>query len=299
MPEYNLSVMPASAAILLALCLLFYSMHSRLQRRRQRRIQSNIEQLSLLRALIVGLQQHRGLSNGVLCGDDSLRQDLAATRTQLDRHFQGVRATGDIENDTWHGLIDHWSRLRDSRTTDAANNLSQHHLIIRSTIFLMEDVASDVDLSQGRNELAYLPCIWQEVVQAAEWAGQARALGTGITAAGSSSAEQRVRMRFLYQKIQLLSSKAFTILRRHTAEHPRFSSFRLQQCENVVQELLRCIEQEILGKEQPDITAKAFFQQATQAIDELFALVDATLSQLTPDRDAGTIDTTAFIRDTG
>jgi hypothetical protein len=59
--------------------------------------------------------------------------------------------------------------------------------MIRNTIFLMEDVASEVDLTGGRVELQYLPCIWKEVVQAAESAGQARALGTGIAAAGCNS----------------------------------------------------------------------------------------------------------------
>ncbi|OHC49471.1 MAG: hypothetical protein A3J25_04065, partial [Pseudomonadales bacterium RIFCSPLOWO2_02_FULL_63_210] len=192
----------AGATALLITALLFYALHRRLQRQRRQHIQLNIQQLALLRALISGFQRHRGLSNGVLCGDASLSQDLAVARQGLDQHIRAAQALDSTHQDAWNSLIDHWSRMREGRS-DQANNLAQHHLIIRNSIFLMEDVASEIDLSEGRAELSYLPCIWREVVQAAEWAGQARALGTGIAAAGQSSAEQRVRMRFLYQKIEL------------------------------------------------------------------------------------------------
>jgi hypothetical protein len=269
----------AAAATLIMTSLLFYSLHRRQQQQKRQHIQLNIQQLALLRALIAGLQRHRGLSNGVLCGDASLSQDLATARQGLDRHIHTAQALDSTHRDAWHSLIDHWSRMREGRSSDQANNLAQHHLIIRNSIFLMEDVASEIDLSEGRAELGYLPCIWREVIQAAEWAGQARALGTGIAAAGHSSAEQRVRMRFLYQKIELLSGTAFATLKRHTAEHPA-NGFHLQHGAQVMADFLDCIQHELLGQEKPVIAAKSYFQRATQAIDELLALVDAALAQL-------------------
>lgn len=272
----------ASGAALVITTLLFYGLHRRLQRHRRQHRQLNIRQLALLRALIAGFQRHRGLSNGVLCGDASLSQDLAAARQGLDQHIRAAQELDSSHRDAWNSLIDHWSRMREGRSSDRANNLTQHHLIIRNSIFLMEDVASEIDLSEGRAELGYLPCIWREVVQAAEWAGQARALGTGMAAAGQSSAEQRVRMRFLYQKIELLAGTAFATLQRHAREHPQANGLRLEHREQVVADFLRCIQQELLGQEQPVIAAKTYFQRATQAIDELLALVDAALAQLQP-----------------
>lgn len=278
--ELSLLLAVATAVATLA----FYGLHRRARWQKQQHIQLNIRQLTLLRALIAGFQRHRGLSNGVLCGDGSLGQDLASTRQALDRHIRDAQALDSTHAEAWNSLIDHWSRMREGRGSDPANNLAQHHLIIRNSIFLMEDVANEIDLSGGKATLAYLPCIWREVVQAAEWAGQARALGTGIAAAGRSSAEQRVRMRFLYQKIQLLAGTAFATLQRHVAKHPQTDSFRLTQRAQVVEDFLRCIEQELLGQEQPVIAAKAYFQHATGAIDELLALVDTALTQLQPER---------------
>ena len=280
----ELTLLLAVAAATTVLALLFYGLHRRTRRQKQQHIQLNIRQLTLLRALIAGLQRHRGLSNGVLCGDVSLSQDLAATRQALDQHIRDAQALDSTHAEAWNSLIDHWSRMREGRGSDPANNLAQHHLIIRNSIFLMEDVANEIDLSGGQATLAYLPCIWREVVQAAEWAGQARALGTGIAAAGRSSAEQRVRMRFLYQKIQLLAGSAFATLQRHIAEHPQTDAFRLPQRAQVVESFLRCIEQELLSQEQTAIAAKAYFQHATGAIDELLALVDTALTQLQPGR---------------
>jgi len=282
MPPWNDLLLPllAGGLTLAAASLVLLTLHRRLQRQKRARIQRNIQQLSLLRTLIAGLQRHRGLSHGVLCGDNSLSQDLAAIRQQLDWQMRDAQTFDGSQREAWRSLIDHWSRLREGRRSEPANNLAQHHLIIRNSIFLLEDIAREVDLSQGRPALSYLPCIWHEVVQAAEWAGQARALGTGIAAAGQSSAEQRVRLRFLYQKIQQLAATAFATLRRHAAEHPQGDSFRLAQREQVVSSLLHCIDQQLLAQEQPQIAAKTFFQQATQAIDELFALVDTALGQL-------------------
>jgi hypothetical protein len=267
-------LLPAATALL---CIY---LHRRGLWQKRQHMQSNIAQLTLLRALIAGFQRHRGLSNGVLCGDTSLSHDLSTTRQALDQHIAHAQNLNSTHKEAWRGVIDHWSRMREGRASDAANNLAQHHLIIRNSIFLMEDIASEVDLSEGRPELSYLPCIWQHVMQAAEWSGQARALGTGIAAAGQSSAEQRVRLRFLYQKIEQLAATAFTTLQRHTAEYPQSDAFRLTQREEVVRGFLLCIEQDLLGQEQPSIASKLYFQNATRAIDELLALVDTALSQL-------------------
>ena len=278
----GLSIVSAALATLAALTLLLFGLHRRARRQKQLHIQLNIRQLSLLRTLIAGFQRHRGLSNGVLCGDASLSQELATTRQALDRHIRDAQALDSTHAEAWTSLIDHWSRMREGRASDPANNLAQHHLIIRNGIFLMEDVANEVDLSGGRSALAYLPCIWREVMQAAEWTGQARALGTGIAATGHSSVEQRVRMRFLYQKIELLAGSAFATLERHVTAHPQADNFRLAQRAQVVKAFLRCIEHELLDEGQPAIAAKAYFQQATGAIDELLALVDTALAQLQP-----------------
>jgi hypothetical protein len=233
--------------VLVAALGLFFALYLRMKRQQQRALEHNLEQLALLRALLADFQRHRGLSNGVLSGDNSMREALQETRLRL--------------------------RTIDGR--DPASNLQAHNRIIRDTIFLIEDIATERDLSGGRDDLQYLHCIWHEVVQTAEWSGQARALGTGIAAAHQSSAAQRVRLRFLHQKIREHSESAFAILKRDFAGQQR-----LHQCEHAVATFLDCMEAELLGTETPAIEARHYFEQATAAVNELLALIDSALGDL-------------------
>lgn len=102
-----------AAGVLVALTLAFYGLHRRLLRQKQAHIRSNVRQLALLRTLIAGLQRHRGLSNGVLCGDAGMSQELAATRQTLDQQIRAAGEFGGHHRDAWNSLIDHWSRLRE------------------------------------------------------------------------------------------------------------------------------------------------------------------------------------------
>lgn len=256
----------------------FITLHLRVQRLRRLRRHHTLQQLTVLRPLIADLQRHRGLSNGVLAGDDSMRPDLDHVRRSVDQHLQQANALKAGNKAGWQGITDHWSRLRDHKTSDPANNLKQHHLIIRNAIFLLEDIARDIELGPNHINLASMRVVWRDVVQAAEWAGQARALGTGMAASGHSTAAQRVRMRFLYQKMQQLSDSAFTALQQPNPEHAAVFGQCLPSCQQAVSSLLHCIDQELLAQEQPSLSAKDYFQEATATIDELFALVDAALA---------------------
>lgn len=263
------------ALVALALLIVFYLLYRRMKHQQRRAVECNIEQLALLRELLADFQRHRGLSNGLLSGDQSMRDELNTTRQRLDKKAaQAERFVGGQAN-TWRVLLGQWRELRQIEGRELEINLQKHHRIIRETIFLIEDIATELDLSGGRDDLRYLACIWDEVVQTSEWSGQARALGTGIAAAHQSSAVQRVRLRFLHQKIQELSSTAFVTLKQGFSGH-----HKLHQCEAAVESFLHCMEQELLNKECPVIEAQHYFNQATRAVNELLALVDTALGDL-------------------
>lgn len=259
----------------LALLLVFYLLSRRMKRQQRCAVEWNIEQLALLRDLLADFQRHRGLSNGLLSGDQSMRDELNTTRQRLDEKAAQAERFGGGQINAWRALLGQWRQLSKIEGREPEVNLQKHHRIIRDTIFLIEDIATELDLSGGRDELQYLTCIWGEVVQAAEWSGQARALGTGIAASHQSSAVQRVRLRFLHQKIQELSETAFVTLKQGFSGHDK-----LRQCEDAVESFLHCMEQELLNKECPVIDAQHYFNQATRAVNELLALLDTALGDL-------------------
>ncbi|WP_409524795.1 nitrate- and nitrite sensing domain-containing protein [Nitrincola sp. MINF-07-Sa-05] len=291
-------MMPDSTVLILTLLLLITAtvllllLRWHLQSRTLKRQKQGVRLLTLLRELIADLQRHRGLSTGLLRGDKSLSSDLQQVRTRINTRLQlkselnnNFRNESSNEfsaflkdNERWLGITDHWSRLgRDTHHVTPDNNLQQHNRMIGNLIFLAEDVAESLHLPDKNRLLSYQPYIWREVIQAAEWAGQARALGTGIAAAGQSSAQERIRLRFLRDKIQALSDTAFTMLRHKSPDN---NLFNLLAPEAAVCSLLLCIEQELLRSEKTAIAAKSYFAQATLTIDALFTLVDTALEHL-------------------
>ncbi|MDR7120840.1 hypothetical protein J2W69_001778 [Rheinheimera soli] len=89
--------------------------------------------------------------------------------------------------------------------------------------------------------------------------------------------QQRVRMRFLYHKIELLSATSFSILQRQMTRHPEALNLDLARSQQVVRNFLLCIEQELLGSENPCIAAIRILKKPQQL---LLALVDASLNHL-------------------
>lgn len=261
-----------SLALLLAI-LLFVLLHQCRRRRQYQQRLMILQQLQLLRQLIGALQRHRGLSNGVLCGDDSLRDALQQTTATLNQLMERAEILP-------RHLADHWSRLRSGQVQDATNNLEQHHLIIRNSIFLLQDLTLLQDLSGNNPRFSHLPLIWNEVLQAAEWAGQALALGTGMAAAGAGTAGQRIRLKFLHQKIRQLTHTAFQALSPQFIAWMPMAQQTLQASEMAVGHLLNCMEQNLLAEGSPGISAQDYFQLATLAIDGLLTLVDINLEAL-------------------
>ncbi|MBR9869171.1 MAG: hypothetical protein GYB20_14620 [Oceanospirillales bacterium] len=268
--------LPLTVCILsIGTLLFFFVLYRRMHRQQQQQLRSAIEQLRLLRVLLADFQKHRGLSTGILSGDSSLQNDLSITRNQLDKSISQALQLETRHQPQWHILIKQWQQIRQGSESNPAANLLSHHELIRNTTFLIEDIASELDLSSNSAQLGNLSCIWREVVQTAEWTGQARALGTGIAAGKASSAAQRVRLRFLHAKIKQLSTHAFV-----TLAQSETGLLNLQQPQHTINEFLLCLEEELLNCEYPKIEAKLFFDQATLAINDLLGMLDAALTDL-------------------
>ncbi|GAB2580840.1 nitrate- and nitrite sensing domain-containing protein [Nitrincola alkalisediminis] len=242
-----------------------------------------LQLLKSLRVLIADIQKHRGLSNGLLSGDTSLKHSLQQTRAAIAQNTASLQQhkndTYLVTNERWQGHVDHWQRLKEANEIKPENNLQQHHAMIRNLIFLAEDISNESGIT-NLPEHTYAHCIWREVMQTAEWAGQARALGTGMAAKASSTPQERIRMRFLCDKIQELSVVAFAILAKQTEEPTNSTTFDLRAAKNAVNQLIVCIQDQLLNNNAPTISAKDYFNQATQTIDVLLDLVDETLTDI-------------------
>ncbi len=236
-----------------------------------------LAQLKGLRQLLEHLQQHRGLSTGYLGGDHSLKPKVEQTRATIRTDLNGLDATSLVEHERWVSFIDHWSRLeRTALSLPVGDNLKQHNQLIANLLQLIEDIAARYQLLFLSHPGDGVGTLWRELLYTTEWLGQARALGTGIAAAGNSTGVERIRLSFLCERIQALSAVAHNKLQSQN----QGGLGSLQEASRTVSTLLSVIETEFLSEAAPKLPASAYFDQATQTISAQFAVVDEMLRML-------------------
>lgn len=271
-------LMIATCFLLLFYGLLLLVCHSR-KTWQQKRL-GVLEQVQLLRLLTGELYRHRGFSHAVLHGETSLHTALLETRDRLDQLMALTDVSAAEQQPAWLHLMDHWSRLRKG-SLNPSDSLQQHHQIIHNSIFLLEDMI-EAAMNNHPDMATGLASIWHEILQASEWVGQAQTKGLCLLAGGKNGLEQRIKLRFLYQKIRLATGNGFAALRPYFETHLPDVEASLQGNEQRTNRWLDELERKLLAEQGPEINALDYLQQTSQVIDDLLQLTDLTLQPLQP-----------------
>lgn len=259
-----------AALLLLAATALLTVLHRRHRHQTRQRQRRGIGLLGAMRTLLSDIQKHRGLTTGFHGGDASLLPQIQRLQGQIGGTVAGVQRGGSWvqQNERWQGIAEHWGRLAAGfRHLDQEQNLSQHNRLISNLLYLIEDAAEAHQLHQLGEDIAAVGLIWKELLVTAEYIGQARALGTGVTAAGRCSSVSRIRLNYLRKRID---------------ETTRASWAHIEIAAGVkgkLNELLRCIEEEVLA-ERPTIAAQSYFRLATDTLDGVFDQFDREVNAL-------------------
>ncbi len=238
--------------------------HRRKQRLKRQAV--GLSWLQSMRRLLSHIQQHRGLTNGFLNGGKDLLKDIHPLQRNISIDISDIsRIDAWIEgNERWQSITQHWARLAGGFESNAAdNNLVQHNNLIQSVLYLIDDMAQSHDLlllKDDQNRPFHLS--WRELLSAAEFIGQARAIGTGVAAAGSCDSISRIRLNFLCQKILENTARVWRDLA--PQESQRLS----------VDKLVTCINEQVVH-ERVGIQAADFFYVASQALDSLHEQYDS------------------------
>jgi hypothetical protein len=254
-----------AGALVLSLCcgaLAFSAL--RQKRKAQQQQQRGISWLSELRLLLSHMQRHRGLSSGYLAGNTELAREIEQIQNKIRRDREAINAIGPWihTNERWQGIEQHWARLNQGyRTLDIDNSLQQHNKLITNLLYLIEDTAEAHHLRLLDDNSARLSFVWRELLVAAEHIGQARALGTAITASGRCDSVSRIRLAYLENKIRETTEQAWRNL-----DTP--SQTRLQ-----VDALLLCIQEEVMT-ETPKLSSQAYFEKASQCLEAVLGQFD-------------------------
>lgn len=226
---------------------------------------SGLQYLTTLRQLLAAIQQHRGITNGVLCGDDKLQSRLPALQSNINNHLQTLtQLDGGVRNtSSWRSVEENWPRVRvQFKQWPAEQNLTNHNQLLASLLESVEECAQHyrlTELPQEKGESIAL--LWNDLLRIAECVGQARALGTGVAAKATCSSVERIRLKYLHQSI-----RRFVTAQRHS-DFP------------TVKKLLGTIENKVLVLV-PSVTAVEYFDDATAALDEVFRVFDERVTAL-------------------
>jgi len=181
-----------------------------MQRRQRARYIDGIHWLQQLCQLLALLQQHRGLSNGFLNGDEAAALRISQLQSQIGQQIEVLNRQGVWIHlsDLWLGIQDHWGRLGQSyRHIGARESLAQHNRMIGHMLHLVADCAESHQLHLLEQEQQPVTYLWQDLLGTVEYIGQARALGTGVTAAGCCNSVDRIRLNFLHNRLSSCMSQ--------------------------------------------------------------------------------------------
>jgi hypothetical protein len=264
--------MTTLAIALLCLALLYgliYLAEKRKQRLKTLRRLHGINALQTGVNLMTTIQQHRGLSAGLLNGNESFRTSLvnkqAEARSVLARMQTLIEQTPELAPDlrtlvSVNKGMD--AIIADLKTLTPEQSFARHTELVRQIIHLIGDMGEHLGLMDNEGTslallsnllLLRLPLLMESI-------GQARALGSGYAAKGQVGAVGRIRLSFLESHI------------RECRENMHIPGSNSKAATEKVEALLDLLEREFILAEEVNISPEQFFKAATDAIESCLKL---------------------------
>ena len=172
--------------------------------------------------LVQFLQMHRGMSQGVLAGNQAMKEKRAAKEAEVDGVLKATEATLSAElvaGKAWKGINTEWSQIKaDGLSWTSIESFSRHTVLIEQTLQFMVDIADKNSLTLDPDIDSYylIDTVLNKAPVALERLGQMRAKGTGILARKQMHDQQKIEMSALMAELNG-SLKALTINLEKTA----------------------------------------------------------------------------------
>jgi diguanylate cyclase (GGDEF)-like protein/PAS domain S-box-containing protein len=244
-----------------------------------------LELIELFPRTVHALQQHRGLSAGLLGGDENMRGSRADTEKKVEgaleemlgQSFPGMNPGEDLQ----HIKAD-WELLRkEGLNWSAAENFAMHTRLI-ARIQSFEGIVADeyaLTLDPELSTFYLIDTIVNKLPHALEHLGRLRAYGTGILARKRISEQQKIEMSILIAKLD----DAIALLKvnldktgRHNPALQEVISTAYRDIADSARQVAGSVTTDILSGQfatQPD----AFSGMSTAAIDRSYLQLDEKL----------------------
>jgi len=259
----------------------------------QREVQGAPALLAVYKAVQV-IQVHRGLSAGMLGGDeglaarrptarDAVAQALEQVATQLGTAEAptGPRNALSQARQTWQQL----EQAVAARSLQPAQSTAQHTALIASVMLLGDDLRHlyglQVDPDEDRNALIQATLVHAPML--GEKLGVMRAMGSGFLVRKEAPPEGRATLAALQQRVLELRTDTFRSFDRAMAEHPVFRNKLAGQTRTVagqIDEALKLADQSIIKAADLTMAPQDYFDTFTRTIDALNAVNTEAMNTL-------------------
>lgn len=279
---YEWFIFPALAAVVVGIA--YFSNRSSWQSCISLRLEG-IRINRLIKQLLLDLQQHRGMVNAFLSGDNSFKPKIEQKQTAIGKDIAALDACcsqGLITVKRWENTRSAWQTLRMAALTlPAEESFRRHSELIRDVLYSMGDVAERSYITgKCATDSALVSALWTKLPAVAEGLGQARGVGSSVAAKGYCSSIARVKLRFLEERVSETIGWVNDDLAH--ADRTQAASFAQAWSEthSAVQEFLALLEEKLINAEHPAINAEHYFNAGTKALDAVFHAFDQASSAL-------------------
>jgi len=237
-----------------------------------------------LKILVDNIQQHRGMLNATLSGDDSFAVKITQTQKVINTTLRTLNQS--LESSVLNTKREHLNKIQQSweklypnaLSLSKEKSLQKHVAIIKSTLFLMTNIAEENQLVKNNcYPVELVDIIWHRIPNTAEALGKTRAAGSGIAATGICGAIERIKVGFLIKHIYDTTAIVEEGLNKlqHDASSDNnklLSTYKLIQSD--IHGLLDTMKHKLLESATPQITASLFFEQATVTLNQVYDFFD-------------------------
>lgn len=246
--------------------------------------------LERLKGLLIHIQRHRGLTCAFLQGDKHALINIQRLAVELDAKWRQLISNHPelVEDPLFEGIQNHWERLSVRwQSLQFQNNMEQHNRLINNLLFLIENHAvQHIELNKLARTTG-LDVIWKELLEATEAIGQTRAIGVSLVAAKRSAPIERIKLKFLTDKVSRQLAELQTSLNSNRARAAqingidmRWANPIIQDAQDKAQALNVCINQHLMVDQEITLNTDSFFKLATDAIEPLETIFNHTTAGL-------------------
>ena len=241
--------------------------------------------LIALNKVIQLTQTHRGMSAGMLNGNDTLAERRPALKAKLVQALDAAEVQFKAA-DVSAARLGHWQTLRQTwgtleqavaaRQIKAGESTKLHTQLIAGELLLSEELLDDygLNLDAGSSTAYLIRSSLVDMPWLAENLGVMRALGSGFLTQATLPPEGRASLQALQKRVLELQGQMFRNLKKATDSDDGLNAALATQAQThqtAVDKTLALANQALIGATEINYPSAQYFDEFTRTIDGLFA----------------------------